>query len=311
MTNDIKDLLDRKVSLEFQIGSLPYHGTPEVKTIGNKKYLYMRKRELNKIKSEYINIYSDELYNILITNQRNERNWKKELRETDKKLAQLGYSSDIELSPNVMLNIDFARAEMKNSIYDQAVLEGVAATYADTAEIIDNGRINGMKTEDVIKIVNLKQAWEFIMDENVVTAKSDFYIVSMINRFINQGIYYNAGKIRNVPVTISGTSYIPPMIIESIVKEELNKILDNDQDTIDTAIELALYTMKKQIFNDGNKRTGIIFANHYLISKSSGLLVVPSNLVRDFQELLVTYYENNQKEKIYCFLKTKCWKLLK
>lgn len=206
-----------------------------------------------------------------------------------------------------MLNIDFARAEMKNSIYDQAILEGVATTYADTAEIIDNGLINGMKSEDVLKIVNLKQAWEFIMDKDIVICKSDFYVVSMINKFINQRIYYNAWSIRNVPVTISGTSYIPQMIIESQVREEIEHILIEKRDAIYTAIELAIYVMRRQLFNDGNKRTGILYANHYLISKGEGLLVVPYEIVKEFQKELIYFYETNDKSNIVTFLKEKCW----
>lgn len=310
MNEKIKSLLESKRNIEEQINRLPYHGTPEIKTIDEKKYLYVRKRELNKVKSEYVGIYSDELYNLLINNQKKEKLWKKEFRKIEKYLAELGYDSGVELTSNVMLNIDFARTEMKNSIYDQAVLEGVATTYADTAEIIDNGRVSGMKAEDVLKIVNLKHAWEFIMDKDIVLEKSNFYIVSMINKFVNQGIYYNAGSIRNVPVAISGTSYIPPMVMESLVKEEIEVILNKKDTPIDTAIELALYVMKKQLFNDGNKRTGIIYANHYLISKGEGLLVVPFEIVKDFQKKLVVYNETNELNDIKMFFKEKCWKKL-
>lgn len=46
----------------------------------------------------------------------------------EKELAALGYV-ETELSARVMMNLDFARANMKANIYDQAVLEGVAATF--------------------------------------------------------------------------------------------------------------------------------------------------------------------------------------
>ena len=307
MNDEIRNLLEEKRELELRIGSLPYHGTPEIKRSKDNKYLYMRKRELGKITSNYVGVYSDDLYNLLITNNRNERLWNKDLRTINKKLASLNYVEEFKLSSKVILNIDFARKEMKNSIYDQAVLEGVATTFANTSEIIDNGEVNGMKAEDVLKIVNLKHAWEFVMDELVLSSESDFYVMSTINKFINQGIYYSAGLVRNVPVRISGTTYIPTVVVESMVREEISSIIKHGKTHIEIAIDLALYVMKKQVFNDGNKRTGVIFANHYLISKGEGLLVIPYNLVKEFQERLVQYYEDEPKNGVVKFMKECCW----
>lgn len=90
---------------------------------------------------------------------------------------------------------------------------------------------------------------------------------------------------------IGGISYIPPVPIEVVVKEDIERIIATNENPVDVALELALYVMKTQIFNDGNKRTAIIFANHYLISHGVGLLVVPEGLVPNFKKLLVDYYE--------------------
>lgn len=58
---------------------------------------------------------------------------------------------------------------MKISIYEQAVLEGVAATFLQTEEIIDNGKINGVTACDLQKVLNLKHAWEFILDKDIIS----------------------------------------------------------------------------------------------------------------------------------------------
>ena len=39
---------------------------------------------------------------------------------------------------------------MKMNIYDQAVLEGVATSFPQTEEIIDNGKISGVTATEVI-----------------------------------------------------------------------------------------------------------------------------------------------------------------
>jgi len=64
--------------------------------------------------------------------------------------------------------------------------------------------------------------------------------------------------------------------------------------------------MKTQIYNDGNKRTAVIYANHYLISKGQGLLVIDYSKVSDFKKYLVAYYEDRDLNTIKEFLKG-CW----
>ncbi len=308
--NDIQELLRKKADLQTRLNLLPYTGTPEIKENKSGKYLYMRKRKLGKITSQYVDKFSNELYQTLLRYSKEARKLQKSIRQIEKDLALLGFKPN-ELSPNVLLNLDFARVNMKANIYDQAVLEGVATTFPQTETIIENGKVSGMRASDVQKILNLKHAWEFIIDKDVIQAKTDFYILSYIAGLVNEGFYENGGRIRGVPVTIGGTKYIPPLPNEIDVKEIIEKIVASNIPNIDKAIELCLYCMKTQIFNDGNKRASVIFANHFLISKGEGLLVIPENEVTQFKKLLVEYYENKNSTFIKTFMKEKCWKKIK
>ena len=233
------------------------------------------------------------------------RELRKSIRKIEKELAILGYE-DGELSPQVLLNLDFARANMKANIYDQAVLEGVATTFPQTEDIIDGGIVNGVTSTDVQKILNLKHAWEFILDKDVLRSKSDLYILSHIARLVNEGFYVEGGRLRGVPVNIGGTNYTPPLPIEVDVKETLACLIDADAEPDDIAISLCLYCMKAQLFNDGNKRAAVIFANHYLISRGRGLLVIPEKSVSEFKRLLIRYYENKDNGEIAAFMKSRC-----
>lgn len=208
----------------------------------------------------------------------------------------------------MLLNIDFARANMKSNIYDQAILEGIATTFPDTETIIENGKVKGMTATDVQKILNLKRAWEFIMDKDVVASKSTYSILCYIAGLVNEGFYTYGGRIRRIPVTIGGTTYVPPLPIELVVKEKIEEILNKNAEPVDIAIELCLYCMKTQIFNDGNKRASVIFANHFLISNGAGLLVIPENKVPEFKKLIVAYYEDKDNGAILEFMKKYCWK---
>ena len=113
--NMIQELLIKKAELNAKLALLPYDGTPEVKEISGKKYLYVRKRELGKLKSEYVDIYSEELHNLLLRNAKEAKSLRKEIRRIERELASFGYSND-ELEPNVLLNLDFARKNMSGII---------------------------------------------------------------------------------------------------------------------------------------------------------------------------------------------------
>ena len=305
--NEIQELLRSRADLNARLNLMPYDGTPEIKERGNEKYLYLRKRVAGKQTSTYVGAYTEELYNLLLRNAREAREIRKELRSIDKQLANAGYSED-ELSSDVINNIAFARANMKMNIYDQAVLEGVATSFPQTEEIIDNGKISGVTATDVQKILNLKHAWEFILDRDVIASRSDYYMLSHIARVVNEGFFAEGGRIRGVPVTIGGSSYVPPLPNELDVKEKIREIIEESDEVINTAIKLCLYCMKTQIFLDGNKRASVIFANHYLISHGGGFLVIPEKEVPEFKRLLVKYYEGEDITVIADFMKKYCWK---
>jgi fido (protein-threonine AMPylation protein) len=303
----VQSLLNDQAEKRARIKLIPFDGSIEIKTISGEKYLYARKREGGKNKSTYIDVYSDERYELLLRQAQELRTLKKELRKIEKELASEGYT-EAELSPRVLLNIDFARANVKSLIYDQAVLEGISTTFPQTDAILENGIVNGVRAQDVQKILNLKYAWEFILDKDVLQSDSNYYILSHVARMVNEGFCTNGGSVRSVPVTIGGTSYVPPLPIEIDVKDRIIEILQSSDEVIDKAIKLCLYCMKTQIFIDGNKRAAIIFANHFLIKNGEGLLVVPEAKVEEFKPLLVRYYEGNDEEKIIRFLKDECWR---
>ncbi len=305
----IQELLRRKADLQARLKLIPYDGSPEVKERGEQKYLYIRKRVGSRLTSTYVDAYSEELHQLLLRNARDAKELRKQIRKIERQLAALNYE-ETELPPRVLLNLDFARANMKANVYDQAVLEGVATSFPQTEDIIDNGKVSGMTATDVQKILNLKHAWEFILDKDVLSYPTNFDILSHIAKLVNEGscAFTDGGRMRGIPVTIGGSSYIPPLPIEVTVKEDIRAIIQSEGKPIDIAIRLCLYCMKTQIFTDGNKRASVILANHYLISQGQGMLVIPESHVPEFKRLLIAYYESRDKGEIVDFLKDKCWR---
>ena len=302
---EIKELLERKADLNARLKLIPYEGTPEIKEVNGNKYIYMRKRIGSRVNSTYLGPYTDTLYDNAQRWNRDFRALKKEIRHIEKQLAEAGFTSS-ELSPEVILNMDYARANLKSSIYDQSVLEGVSTTFPQTAAIIDGGVINGMTAEDIQKVLNLKHAWQFILDEDMLSYPTNFAVLSHIATLVNEHFFHDGGRIRELPVKIGGTDWTPSIPDEITVKDTINEIIDGNGSYEDKAIRLFMYTVKAQIFNDGNKRASIIFANHYLISHGAGLMIVPEKHVPEFRKLLVSWYEGTGEDALRIFLRDKC-----
>ena len=302
---EIIALLQDKQLLEHQLESLSY-GSVEIREKEPYKYIYVHYREDGVSLTKYVGEYSDDLYNLILNNNIKAKQLKKQIRSINKELKKLNYTEN-ELHSDVEINIDFAKRHLVQTIYKQAILEGVATTFADTESIIEGGKVNNMTSEDIMKIVNLKHAWEFILNKNVISSDTDFALLCEINKIVEEGFYYTAGKIRGIPVSIGGTKWQPDLPIESVIKEDLNRISGMEADEVDKAIEYLLYTMKKQIFIDGNKRTAVIFSNHYLISKGKGIIVIPAEKTEEFKSLLIPFYEGKDNEKIRAFIKEKCY----
>lgn len=307
MENQIKilNLLNQKRQYVTLLNELVY-GAIEIREKDSKKYIYLHTKEDGLQSTKYVGEYTEELYNLVLNNNIKAKTLKKSIRNIEKELNKLNYF-DEDLPLDVAKNIDFARKHLVDTIYNQAILEGIATTLSEIENIINGNKVNNMIVDDILKVVNLKHAWEFILNKNVILSDTNFPLLCEINKFVQEGFYYSAGKIRTVPVSIGGTKWTPELPIESIIKEELDDIFNKKISDIDKAIEILLYIMKKQIFIDGNKRTSIIFANHYLISKGKGIIVIPAELTDEYKDLLINYYEGKDKTKIKKFLKEKCF----
>lgn len=305
----IARLLEEKNRIEARLEKL-IHGSIEIREKNGKRLIYVHYRDNGKQHSKYLGEYSPELYALIVENNNTARSYKKRLREIKKELGRDNYVEE-GISEDVATNIDLARRNLVDSIYKQAVLEGIATTYSDTETLVNGGIVNNMAAEDVLKVINLKHAWEFILSPGVIQYPSNFAIVSQINSIVEEGMSFSAGRIRNVPVTIGGSTYVPPLPFEDQAKEDIRSIVESDESPLDKAIRALLYVKKKQLFLDGNKRTAVIFANHILIKNAAGLIVIPAESVPEYKGLLLHYYETDETDAIVGFLKERCYRPLR
>ena len=158
--------------------------------------------------------------------------------------------------------------------------------------------INGLLRDDVIAVNNLKHAWHLVFES--VDRPIDIAHICRLNQVVGANLICDSGYLRKVPVRMGGTSWVPDMPIESQIKEELQDIMDIPAAT-DRAITLMLWSMRRQMFPDGNKRTSMLAANQVMIQNGCGVISVPIEKQERFKELLVRFYETNDMAALKTF----------
>lgn len=201
-------------------------------------------------------------------------------------------------------NIFLAKRNIVDYIYKSANLEGINVTFPETQAIFDGAGVSNIKVDDIIKINNLKRAWEFVL--STLDRQTDLDYLSRINTIIgSDGSIYDAGKIRAYDVRILGTKWQPKIPFEFDLRNEMIDIL-NIKNITERAITLMLWAMRSQIFVDGNKRSAMLIANKEMIENGCGVISIPTEKIKRFYELLISFYETNNMLDIKQFVYDYC-----
>ena len=160
---------------------------------------------------------------------------------------------------------------------------------------------------NIIAINNLKYAWEFILENEFINY--DYNTLCQIHRLTTDKLVLqeNLGKLRSTPVSIGGTSYKSLFPIESMIKEELEVLLNqNEKSKTEISIEIMLFIMRRQMFIDGNKRVAMLFANKIMIDNGCGIITIAQENQSTFYEKLIKFYETGDNKDLKQWIYDKC-----
>ena len=201
-------------------------------------------------------------------------------------------------------NIFLAKRNIVDSLWKSANLEGIAITFPETQKIYDGGNIEHLRIDEIVTINNLKHAWQFIL--STINSKIDYNYISSIHSLVGSNLVESPGKIRIYEVKMSGTNWKPEMPSREKIEALLEEI-DNINCETERIIYLMCKLMKMQIFNDGNKRTSMLIANHELVKLGRGIISISEENKVEFGTKLIEYYENEEKLKeLINFIYNKC-----
>lgn len=202
------------------------------------------------------------------------------------------------------LNIEMAKRMLVDAIYKSANLEGIAVTFAQTIDVLNNVSVS-LTPNEVGKICSLRDAWHYTLD-NINTGMDLGFLENLHTYVARADLPYSQwGVIRTDEVMISGTFWRPEIPNIEKLHRELMDIMTIPCVT-DRALTVMLWAMRNQIFRDGNKRVATIAANKILIEGGRGLISIPVELDSKFKQMLVEFYENNDSGEIKNFLYENC-----
>ena len=200
-------------------------------------------------------------------------------------------------------NVFLAKKLIVENIYNSARLEGCNVAFSDTKTILDGISVANLKMSDVEVILNLRDAWKYLIGNIEKPFNLDF--ICKINYFVSRNESLKWGVLRKGNVSISGVDYVPTIPNKEKVIDNIDKILKIENVT-ERAIKYFLWGMRSQLFWDGNKRTSTLCANKILISEGKGILSIPEKYMREFNVKLSEFYNTNDYSKIDSFIYDNC-----
>lgn len=202
-------------------------------------------------------------------------------------------------------NIFIAKRLLIDSVYKSANLEGIAVTFAQTIDILNDVNVDNIKPSEIGKVCCLRDAWHYIIDN--INKVLDLAFIEDVHQLITKTEldFRYVGTIRTEDVLISGTSWRPEIPNVELLHTQLMNLL-RIYNATDRALSIMLWIMRSQIFKDGNKRVATIIANKILIEHGCGIVSVPVELDGTFKSMLVNYYETNDMAELKQWLYDNC-----
>ena len=190
-----------------------------------------------------------------------------------------------------MNNIDIVKSMIPVNIYSSCCMDGLVTSFRDVL----------CKSNKYIS--NMYNAWNFVL--NHINDDFDLDFIKEINRICEEGISCDCGCIRDVHISISGTSWSPEIPVVEDINSIIKSIMDKD-DCISKAIKMFCYLTRSQLFINGNKHVALLVVNAILIQGNVGMFIIPDRYLSEFKMLLVAFYENGDSGKLCKFLYEYC-----
>lgn len=186
------------------------------------------------------------------------------------------------LPPQALAKIDEALAI--EYTYESNRIEGNTLTLQETELVVNEGvTISGKSMREHLEAINHAEAIDYIKDFASNGIEISERTIKEIHALVLHGIdRENAGRYRNVPVMISGSSHLPPQpfLIEPQMETFMHTFSEMEKSGEHPVI-IASYLHDELVrihpFIDGNGRTSRLLMNLYLLRHGYVLVSLKSD----------------------------------
>ena len=209
------------------------------------------------------------------------------------------------MSDKVKVNyaLEMAKRLLTDSIWKSANLEGLGTTFPKTDMILENLPTDTTR-EEVMFIVNMKRAWNFLF-ESLSYYNNSLSLFRELNKLVGLGYRYGSGELRSVNISVEGTSWTPSIPNTTDIYNVITE-LEMIEDVELKALKYFCFIARAHIFAGGNMRVAQLMANKVLIEKGVGIFQITVEAQSEFKNLLLEYYESNDDTDIRAFMLRYC-----
>ena len=183
-------------------------------------------------------------------------------------------------------------------------MQGLTTTIPQTKTIIEGYGVSGVSLNDTSVIVQLKRAWNYILQSSMLL---NVLMLNHINKLVALYDSLQPGQMRTGKISVDladGNSVTLDRIPLEKIAVYLNNLLNNvnSDNATDTALSLATYIIKNQLYWDGNKRTALLAANKIMITYGVGLLDIPIEKTEEWNNITVDLFKSGNDQNFKTWL---------
>lgn len=199
-----------------------------------------------------------------------------------------------------------AEREVALFVCDAVNLEGIPFTLAEIQALLNGQPASRHSLGDQQIALHQAAAWEHIftsIKQGVFSLSAEY--ACRLHSIAAKEEALEWGQFRSGGVTIAGTDYVPPDPIElDTLFAEMVSSLGMLGDIYDQAISVFLDMVRNQFFYDVNKRTGRFMMNGLLLDKGYPAINLPAKRQLEFNQLMLDFYESNNKAPMNEFMRS-------
>lgn len=172
-------------------------------------------------------------------------------------------------------------------------IEGNTYSLLDTERLLREGVPAPGRTQDeTTMILNHKKAFAYIWDNQDGFKNLSLHHIEEVHQLLVDGLGVDFG-LRDEPVGITGTVYVPPAskVEISAYMRDIIDIINATENPLEKALACLMLIPYLQPFADGNKRTSRLVANAVLIAHGYAPMSYRSVDEEEYKGALLLFYE--------------------